>query len=165
MLTVIFSQQRFPHPFLSSCIAVGKLTIDLIVITCDQDVFLLSVLLWSSLFFLFCGFILAGIGGDIFSFHLSLCFLSVVTSHEFKKETNCYFFTFSLLFILNLLRLNLILSFVSPYFLIFYFHASMKLWVISLDLSSSLLPFFFLNSISNLLFNPLVIFSFNIFPF
>lgn len=94
MLTVIFSQQRFPHPFLSSCIAVGKLTIDLIVITCDQDVFLLWVLLWSSLFFLFCGFTLAGLGGDIFSFHLSMCFLSIVTSHEFKKKTNKLLFLY-----------------------------------------------------------------------
>lgn len=165
MLTVTFSQQRFPHPFLSSCIAVGKLTIDLIVITCDQDVFLLWVLLWSSLFFLFCGFTLAGIGGDIFSFHLSMCFLSVVTSHEFKKETNK----------LLLLYIFSVISFKSTSFephslfcfsLLSYFLFPCLCEIVG-NFFGSIFQFaaFFFNSISNLLFNPFIIFSFNIFPF
>ena len=87
LLTVIFSQQRFSHPFMASCVTVGKLAIGLFVITCNQDVFLLWVLLGSSLSFLFCGFTATGLSEDFFFSFIYVLLVCVVISHEFKKNS------------------------------------------------------------------------------
>lgn len=112
---------------MASCVTVGKLAIGLFVITCNQDVFLLWVLLGSSLSFLFCGFTATGLSGFFFFSFIYVLLVCVVISHELKKnlsaDTSLHFLCYFLL-----IQTSVIPQFYLPSLLTFIFSISMPLF-------------------------------------